>query len=337
MRRSRDGDAQHVQVLLVGKYGLGAAAGDSVAVRGLIDRLAERGVDAEFTATPIQDSRGTPAVVHAMNADAPATAARALADRLGVPLVVTTTGTDLNEGLDDPQRRVRIVSNLRAAARVVTLTEAQTQSVRRHCPRADVTRIFQRVELEASDFDLRAAADLAPEAPYALMLGGFRPVKDQLFALVGWCGGAGVTLVMAGDLVDPLYGRGVHFRARATLGVKVLPALPHAHVGAALGAAFCLVNTSRSEGESRAILEAHACGCPVVARRNRGNEALVRDGIDGLLFDDPEGLHAAMERLREPGTRDRLAAGARAAAAAREALPRDDEVLAGLYRDLAAS
>ena len=83
-----------------------------------------------------------------------------------------------------------------------------------------------------------------------------------------------------------------------------------------------LVNSSRSEGESNAILEAMATGTlPVVARRNDGNATLLAHGRTGLLFATPDEAvaHCKALLLEEGGggagagtLRQRLCAEARA-------------------------
>jgi glycosyltransferase involved in cell wall biosynthesis len=56
--------------------------------------------------------------------------------------------------------------------------------------------------------------------------------------------------------------------------------------------ADCFVNPSLIEGMSNAILEAMACGLPVLAGDCSGNRELIADGRNGFLFapDDPVNL-----------------------------------------------
>ena len=76
--------------------------------------------------------------------------------------------------------------------------------------------------------------------------------------------------------------------------------------------------TSRYEGFGNVLVEAMACGVPVVATRSSGTRDIVRDGIDGLLIErhEPAAVAAALERvLGDEPFRRRLAAEARSGAA----------------------
>ena len=71
---------------------------------------------------------------------------------------------------------------------------------------------------------------------------------------------------------------------------QLLPYLSKAHV---------FVNPSRHEGMPNAVLEAMACGLPVIATRIAGNEDLVQDGKNGFLVEteDVEGLRRVLQVL----------------------------------------
>jgi glycosyltransferase involved in cell wall biosynthesis len=72
---------------------------------------------------------------------------------------------------------------------------------------------------------------------------------------------------------------------------------------------------SRSEGQPLAILEAFCDGVPVLASRIRELTELVKDGVNGLLFEpeDPASLAEAIDRVRrlDPTARALLRANAR--------------------------
>ncbi|MCC7264392.1 MAG: glycosyltransferase [Candidatus Latescibacteria bacterium] len=74
-------------------------------------------------------------------------------------------------------------------------------------------------------------------------------------------------------------------------------------------AADLLVLPSLSEGRPNVVLEAQACGLPVVATRVGGTPELVEDGINGVLVDsgDPQQLAQAIAGLQQyPAGRGRV-------------------------------
>src|SRR5204863_9263240 len=87
--------------------------------------------------------------------------------------------------------------------------------------------------------------------------------------------------------------------------------------------------TSRYEGFGNVLVEAMACGVPVVATSSPGTREIVSVGDDGLLVDrhEPAALAAALARVLEDSQlRARMAAAARRSAT-RFAVP----VIAGVY------
>lgn len=96
--------------------------------------------------------------------------------------------------------------------------------------------------------------------------------------------------------------------------VRFAGSLPHAEIARWLAAAdlFCLATSN--EGRANVILEALACGVPVVTTDVGGSREVIADGSDGFLvpFGDPEALADALHRgLRRSWDHAGIAARAR--------------------------
>jgi glycosyltransferase involved in cell wall biosynthesis len=92
--------------------------------------------------------------------------------------------------------------------------------------------------------------------------------------------------------------------------------LPRAALPQVYQSADCLVNPSLYEGMPNVVLEAMACGLPVVASKVAGNDALVLDGETGFLFEleEPAGLIFALMQLYDVDLRLRMGTCGRARA-----------------------
>ena len=102
--------------------------------------------------------------------------------------------------------------------------------------------------------------------------------------------------------------------------------------------ADAFVLTSHYEGFGNVIVEAMACGVPVIATASPGTREIVRDGVDGLLVERHEAgaVAAALARvLGDDDVRRRMGDAARTAAR-RFALPRVAAEYEALLQDLAA-
>lgn len=101
-----------------------------------------------------------------------------------------------------------------------------------------------------------------------------------------------------------------------------------------LRAADVFVLPSAAEACPMALLQAMACGTPVIASRAGGIPEIVRDGVDGLLVDpgDVEGLTAALRTLAADGAgRRAMGANARARIAGRFIIDRSVRSLVAIY------
>jgi glycosyltransferase involved in cell wall biosynthesis len=119
------------------------------------------------------------------------------------------------------------------------------------------------------------------------------------------------------DVVGDGPYRGALERLAASLGlarhVRFLGALPHAAKVEALNRAQVGVMPSPKEGWGLTVIEANACGVPVVASRSPGLVESVREGETGLLVPHADAVALAagvLRLLRDRALRLRMAAAA---------------------------
>jgi glycosyltransferase involved in cell wall biosynthesis len=142
---------------------------------------------------------------------------------------------------------------------------------------------------------------------------------------------------------SPALGPGAYeaqLRAEASdlLGDRCRFTGPAEEVPSVLRSLDVVVNASTSEPFGLSILEAQACGVPVIGTDTGGIPEFVIDGETGLLFSPgrPDELAARLNRLLgAPGLGHDLAAAARRVVTARHTLSARADAVAGVYRELA--
>jgi len=107
--------------------------------------------------------------------------------------------------------------------------------------------------------------------------------------LIICCSELGLSLVIVGDgpEMNTLKNIAVELNAKVTFyGNAVQSELP-----TILNSAKVFVLNSSYEASSYALLEARSCGLVSIARTNTGSEEVIRNGIDGLLFNEGQGIN----------------------------------------------
>lgn len=278
-----------------------------------------------------------PDVLHAHFATEPTRVARAIARDLGVPFTFTAHGYDVYR-----KPPADLAERIRDAAAVVTVSAANVDHL---VAVAGADRARLQVVPCGVDIDQFCPAPSLVEPATIVCVARLRPVKN-LGVLIDACQALAVRGVPARTVIigeGPSLAELQAQRARAGLSdaqVTFLGAADQTAVRDWWQRATVGTLTSVSEGMPVSLMEAAACGVPVVAPAVGGIPELVADGVTGFVT--PPGNATAIadglaRLLTSPHLRARMSAAARARAEARFSLAQQVETLIRLWSHLPAA
>ncbi len=231
-----------------------------------------------------------------------------IAQQHRVPIIARLHGSDVHVYANGPWRRRAVRAALQRCHAVIAVSEAmQAELVRWGIPARKIAVIPNGVDEERFTMQDRAACRRALELPMdgqvVLFVGNLVPVKGTAFLVDAFhryvkASREPVTLAIVGDGPDAPSLR----RQVAALGLQQMVRFPgarsHEEIAQWLNAADVLCLSSVSEGCPNVVLEALACGTPVVGTRIGGVPERIRDGDNGYLAppQDAAGLARALAR-----------------------------------------
>ncbi|MBX3591987.1 MAG: glycosyltransferase [Burkholderiaceae bacterium] len=274
-------------------------------------------------------------------------AATRIAARLGLPVTITIRGSK-DEWLIGTDREPFLIEAMRSATRLFAVSQALARNVaqRLGIDAAKVTVIGNGVDLEkfapVDRAEARRRLGIAPDAKVIIGVGNLIPTKGfhrvipllpalrrrhpgLVYLIVG--GGAS-----QGDQRGELEALARQYGVADI--VRFCGRQPQEALKWHYGAADVFAQATEFEGWSNVLLEAMACGLPVVTTRVGGNAEVVTDPSLGELVDwwDPDAFRDAVDRaLTHDWDRGRIVAYARSNTW-------DDRVgrLVAAFRELAA-
>jgi len=226
---------------------------------------------------------------------------------LGIPYIVSLRGGDVPGFVPEIDSIHRLIAPLRRAvlARACAIV-ANSQSLARLSAAADpfpVEVIPNGVDPQA--FAPEQATSASKDEFRMLFVGRLHSQKNvgmllESAAALAALPGPRVVLEIVGDGPERPALEALAARTGAARVLRWQGWLAKPDVLACYRRAHVFVNPSLYEGMPNTVLEAMACGVPVVASQIGGNEDLVVEGATGFLFDlaAPQQLTAALQRLR---------------------------------------
>lgn len=225
-----------------------------------------------------------------------------VAAEIPLPCVLITQGSDTHQYLQHPVRRRLILDAISTSRGVIArsrdlarrLAEAGAPQGKLHpvCNGVDLSVFRPQTQAEA-----RAKLNLPAAVPVALYVGNFLDVKNPLLLVRAFArfaqtqAGRDARLIMAGR--GPMQDEVRQLAASAGLGARVTLTGPldSTQIALHMAAADFLCLSSRNEGLPNVILEAFACGLPVLSTEVGGISEVVNDPSLGHLV--PGGDEAA--------------------------------------------
>jgi glycosyltransferase involved in cell wall biosynthesis len=221
---------------------------------------------------------------------------------LGLPTVVTARGTDVNLIPRHPVPRMLIRQAITGATALIAVSAALKQAlVALGAPEEKVAVLRNGVDLALFQPTERAVARaaLGLTRPTLLSVGHLIERKGHHRIIEAMPRLPEFDLLIVGE--GPLRDRLADLSNRLGLRdrVRLLGVRPHGELPSIYGAADILVLASSREGWANVLLEAMACGTPVVASNIWGNPEVVRERAAGLIAErnTPDGIAAAVRQL----------------------------------------
>lgn len=231
-------------------------------------------------------------------------AAVMLGRRLGKPVVITARGTDVNLIPDYGLPRRWICWAAERAAGIVAVSEA----LRAGLVELGIAGSRIQVLRNGADLDLFAPGDrdlarrelgLDVDAAVVLSVGWLIPRKGHDLVIHAVAALPDVTLVIVGEGPEAAALKRLAEQLGSSDRVRFLGSMPQGRLAAVYNAADVLVLASSREGLPNVLLEALACGTPVVATAVWGASEVVAAPVAGRLVEErsPEALGGAIRAL----------------------------------------
>jgi glycosyltransferase involved in cell wall biosynthesis len=285
--------------------------GNSVTVRRVESNLLACGCEVEvfpLDTTTAEDTlkgmkRFGADIIHAFHGFLGGRIARLIAGTLGIPYVITLTGSDVYEALQD-SRRHDTISAMQNSAAVIAFHESISNRLVEDLPglAGKVSVVAQGVEMPGSIYPHHG--EFRPDEGDLVILlpAGLRPVKNVAFAppLLArlYERGARLYFILLGPVLHRGYAAEVLSEQERFPFAHYFGEVGHNSIGWFYGQADIVLNTSSFEGGmANTVLESMLLGKAVLASNIEGNRSVIEDGVTGFLYQGECDFLEKLERL----------------------------------------
>lgn len=204
------------------------------------------------------------------------------------PYLVTMGGTDINVDLQT-KRSADVISLLEGAEFLTVFTDDAYQKV----GELDANWAKKTVKIpQAVWTPWKVEESLDYSNPTILLPAGLRPVKDVLHPLPALDQliekYPQLTFTILGASLDEQVYQQVKQASASRPWMHYAGVVPFDVMTQWYNSSNIVLNTSISEGQSLAVMEAMSVGRPVVARKNPANQSLIRHRVTGWLYENQE-------------------------------------------------
>lgn len=218
------------------------------------------------------------------------------------PYVITSGGTDVNIDIFKEEHREKIGAVLKDAAAITVFSEDAKQKLQTVYPQLEdkIYIVKQSVWFPNTD-DTVQNLKLPESGPNIVLPAGLRTVKDVLYTLPALVKlkkkYEHLTFTIIGAPLEQSVLDDVQEKMSKYSWINYYEEVPLEAMKEIYQQSDIIINSSHSEGQSSALLEAMFLGKPVVARNNGGNKSIIQHGKTGFIFNTTDEFYIQLDKL----------------------------------------
>mgnify|MGYP001597617056 CR=1 FL=1 len=244
-----------------------------------------------------------PDIVQAFHAYKSGIIGSEICKKLGIPMVVTITGTDVNINLFQDEKKDKVKGILNFAKAIVVFHKSMMEKIVKELPhiKNKIKIIKQTVKLKHKHCEIRKKLGISKNDIVFFLPAAIRQIKYENFHLdefIKLNKKYSIKLVLAGPVLDENFAKGFLDEIKKHKWIYYIPKIPHDEIKCVFEDIDVALNTSITEGGmANAVLEAMSIGKPVLASAIEGNKSIIKNGHNGLIFQNKDDFYKKAEKL----------------------------------------